>query len=76
MPQDSEVRRGRSPKALFITVAAFSLSAVSGAVARWMPGTLPCRIEYRIHNAVEDSIRCQDYRALGLFLSHFSLLAA
>ena len=56
-------------------VAHFALvaagSCVLAVVGFVVPGSLeffaPCRVVYRMHQAVQDSLACQSYAAIGLF---------
>jgi hypothetical protein len=44
----------------------FTLSAACFALAQWLTVFASCRIEYRIHNAAQDSTACHGFMALGL----------
>jgi hypothetical protein len=43
-----------------------AFGAVCLALAQWLPVFEPCRLEYRIQNAAQDSTACQSFIALRL----------
>jgi hypothetical protein len=55
------------------SIAALLLSAITAALATWIPAFSPCRVFYRTHNAVQDGVLCHThlvfvFSSSGLFV--------
>lgn len=53
-------------KTIRIAAASFLFGAVCLSLAQFLPVFAPCRVLYRVHDPVQDSVTCRIFSALGL----------